>query len=182
MPVFVALFRGINVGKAKRLPMATVRSVLGDLGATNVSTLLNSGNAIFALPRGTTKSVATSLRAAIADAVGFDVPTIVLTGETFTKIVADNRIDSTKHDPAKLHVGFVADPSALAPLSAIEGTVGAPDRLHVGTHAAYLYFDRGTIDSPLSKAYAKAMGNTVTARNWATVEKIAAAVHALSRS
>ena len=47
MPRYVALFRGINVGKAKRIAMADLRALLGKLGYTDVQTLLNSGNAVF---------------------------------------------------------------------------------------------------------------------------------------
>lgn len=54
MPIFVALLRGVNVGKAKRVPMAELRALLAGLGHTGVATLLNSGNAVFsaAKPRG----------------------------------------------------------------------------------------------------------------------------------
>ena len=47
MPRYVALFRGINVGKAKRIAMADLRALLEKLGYTDVKTLLNSGNAVF---------------------------------------------------------------------------------------------------------------------------------------
>ncbi len=47
MPVYVALLRGVNVGKAKRVPMADLRAVLAGLDCTDVATLLNSGNAVF---------------------------------------------------------------------------------------------------------------------------------------
>ena len=47
MPAFVALLRGVNVGKAKRVPMAELRDLLSSLGYTGVATLLNSGNAVF---------------------------------------------------------------------------------------------------------------------------------------
>ena len=53
MPTFVALLRGVNVGKAKRVPMAELRALLSGLGYTGVATLLNSGNAVFHAPRGT---------------------------------------------------------------------------------------------------------------------------------
>jgi len=32
MPTFVALLRGVNVGKARRVPMADLRSLLGAMG------------------------------------------------------------------------------------------------------------------------------------------------------
>ena len=43
----IALLRGINVGKAKRIAMADVRALFADLGFTEVATLLNSGNVVF---------------------------------------------------------------------------------------------------------------------------------------
>jgi len=44
----VALIRGINVGRAKRVAMADLRAVVTDLGYRDVRTLLNSGNVVFA--------------------------------------------------------------------------------------------------------------------------------------
>jgi uncharacterized protein (DUF1697 family) len=46
VPAFVALLRGVNVGKGKRVPMGELRALLCALGYTGVSTLLNSGNAV----------------------------------------------------------------------------------------------------------------------------------------
>ncbi|MFM2088805.1 MAG: hypothetical protein RLZZ237_3674, partial [Pseudomonadota bacterium] len=43
----VAFLRGINVGRAKRVAMADLRKLLGDLGMTQVNTVLNSGNVVF---------------------------------------------------------------------------------------------------------------------------------------
>ncbi len=63
MPKFVALLRGINVGKAKRVSMENLRALLAGLGFTDVSTLLNSGNAVFQATGGASASTpGTSLR------------------------------------------------------------------------------------------------------------------------
>ena len=43
----VALLRGINVGRAKRIAMAELRGLVAELGFTNVRTVLNSGNVVF---------------------------------------------------------------------------------------------------------------------------------------
>ncbi len=40
----VALLRGINVGGRNRLPMATLRELFVEAGATEVSTYIQSGN------------------------------------------------------------------------------------------------------------------------------------------
>ena len=53
MPTFVALLRGVNVGKSKRVPMGELRALLSGMGYTGVATLLNSGNAVFRARGGT---------------------------------------------------------------------------------------------------------------------------------
>jgi uncharacterized protein (DUF1697 family) len=44
---FVALLRGINVGKSVQVPMKTLKGLLEKLGLENVVTYLNSGNVLF---------------------------------------------------------------------------------------------------------------------------------------
>ena len=44
----IALLRGVNLGGNKKVPMAELRRLVEDLGFTEVSTLLNSGNVVFA--------------------------------------------------------------------------------------------------------------------------------------
>lgn len=72
----VALLRGINVGKAKRIAMADLRAVVTALGATDVQTLLNSGNVVFTARRAI---ASTTLQTAIRAGTGVDARTTVLT-------------------------------------------------------------------------------------------------------
>src|ERR1700744_4210713 len=72
MKRYIALLRGINVGKAKRVPMADLRALMESLGYAGVRTLLNSGNAVFDAKAGTAASHAKKLRAAILDTIGVD--------------------------------------------------------------------------------------------------------------
>lgn len=66
---YIALWRGINVGKAKRLAMADLKALLTELGATNISTLLNSGNAVFDMRR---KITGEQIRTAVREHLGVD--------------------------------------------------------------------------------------------------------------
>lgn len=47
MRTWVALFRGINVGGNNVLPMKELVAVLEDLGARDIRTYVQSGNAVF---------------------------------------------------------------------------------------------------------------------------------------
>ena len=70
MTTYVALLRGINVGKAKRIAMADLRALLEGLGYTDVATLLNSGNVVFKVGGGAAKRLAADISAAIATRLG----------------------------------------------------------------------------------------------------------------
>ena len=59
MTTHIALIRGINVGRNKRIAMADLRAMLASLGYRDVRTLLQSGNAVFTAP-GSTAAVATA--------------------------------------------------------------------------------------------------------------------------
>jgi uncharacterized protein (DUF1697 family) len=76
---FVALLRGINVGKGPRVSMKDLTAVLERAGARNVVTYLNSGNAVFEA-EGNAATWSTSIERAIERALGEIVPVVVRTG------------------------------------------------------------------------------------------------------
>ena len=77
MPRYVALFKGINVGKAKRIAMDDLRVLLGKLGFTDVQTLLNSGNAVFTAAAESALKLAEQIRQAVLTGTGVDALVIV---------------------------------------------------------------------------------------------------------
>ena len=174
MPTYVALLRGVNVGKAKRVPMAELRALLGDLGYTDVATLLNSGNAVFRAPGRSAAKIGAAIAAAIAARLGFDVPVIVKSAQELAAIVAENpiRIDESLH--SRLLVAFVQDSDALRSLATIAPLVTPAERFVVGDHAAYLYCADGILESKAGEALLGKAGRAATTRNWATVLKLAA--------
>ena len=90
MPTFVALLRGVNVGKARRVPMVALRDTLTRLGYTGVATVLNSGNAVFRAAHGTPARHASDIAAAISDKLHIEVPVIVKSASEMAVIVSEN--------------------------------------------------------------------------------------------
>jgi uncharacterized protein (DUF1697 family) len=176
MPTFVALLRGVNVGKAKRVPMADLRGLLEGLGYTGVATLLNSGNAVFRAGKGTPAKLAAHIAAAIEDQLAVEVPVIVQSAAELAAIVAENPFDTDASEHARMLVAFVQDAKALAGLAAIAALVAPPERFEVGTHAAYLLCANGILESKAGEALLGKVGKAATSRNWATVLKL----HALA--
>lgn len=166
MTRYVALWRGINVGQAKRLAMADLKALLAELGATHVVTLLNSGNAIFDAKR---KLTAGQIRAAVAQKLGVDAAVILKTADEWAAIAAPHGIDEAD-DPSRLLVAVTADAATLQAAAGI-ATQG-DERFVVTAHAAYLWCAHGILPSKAGVALLKKLGDGGTTRNWATVEKI----------
>lgn len=164
----IALWRGINVGKAKRLAMADLKALLAELGATDVATLLNSGNAVFSSRR--TLSAVT-IRAAVAARLGVDAAVILKTAAEWAAIAGDCPI-AEADDPSRLLVAITADAAALQAAARIGAASG--ERFVVTPHAAYLWCGNGILESKAAVALLKTLGEAGTTRNWATVQKLAA--------
>lgn len=173
----VALLRGINVGKAKRIAMADLRGLFQDLGFGDVRTLLNSGNVVFTAGRAT-RDLAPTIEVAIARRLGVTSRVTVLTGLELDEIVAGNRLLKIATDPSRLMVSVVSNPVDMNRVKPLLKRDWGTGRMALGPRVAYLWCPDGILDSELATAVAKALGDGVTTRNWATVMKL----HALTRS
>jgi uncharacterized protein (DUF1697 family) len=170
---FVALLRGVNVGGAKRVPMAEWRAQLQQLGYTDVATLLNSGNAVFGAARGSATRHAAQIAESLRTGLGVDVPVIVKSAGELDAIVAANPI-ADPAEPSRLLVVFAPDAATLAGLEPIGSLVAAPERFEIGRHAAYLHCPQGILKSRAGEALLGRAGRGVTTRNWTTTLKLRA--------
>jgi uncharacterized protein (DUF1697 family) len=174
VPAFVALLRGVNVGKAKRLPMAGLRSLLTGLGYKQITTLLNSGNAVFSAPNGPSSKFAQAIAKALADEFEFEVPVVVKSATELREIVAENPLVLAASDHTRLLVVFAQTSSAFASLAGAAELVVPTEQLRLGKHAAYFYCPNGILQSKAGEALLGKVGKMVTTRNWATVLKLRA--------
>jgi uncharacterized protein (DUF1697 family) len=172
----VALLRGINVGRAKRVEMADLRALVESLGYTDVRTLLNSGNVVFTAPRAAPGKAAARIEEALAGQLGISARVTVFTAAELAAAVRDNPLLEVAGDPSRHFVAFLADPAdrRLEPLA---GQEWAPEVLALGPRVAYIWCPEGLLASRLSEAVGRALGDAVTTRNWATVTKL----HTLAR-
>lgn len=174
MPRFIALLRGINVGKAKRVPMAELRALLSRLGYTSVATILNSGNAVFSANTGKAATHAARISNAISSRFQFDVPVIVKSAEELHSVIAGSPIKVAAPEHSRYLVTLVQDYKLLADLSAVTALAVAPEKFVVGSHAAYMHCPAGILQSKVGKALLGKAGRSATTRNWATILKLQA--------
>lgn len=175
---FVALFRGINVGKAKRLAMADLRALLEALGYLGVRTLLNSGNAVFESASESPDQHARRIRQAVASELGVDALVIVKSAKEFAAIVAGNPLTAIATDPSRLLVAITEASIALPALKSLANAEWGAEVVQVGDYAAYLWCANGILESKAAVALLKGLAESGTTRNWTTVQKL----HALLQS
>jgi uncharacterized protein (DUF1697 family) len=175
---FVALLRGVNVGRANRVAMADLRALLADLGYGDVRTLLNSGNAVFtaAAPVDDPAAVAQLIEESLAVRLGVRTMVIMVRSRDLTEAIADNPLGDIADDSARLLVAFPSRPADLEGLAPLANIDWAPEALAVGSRAAYLWCPGGVAESRLWREVSRALGDRLTARNWTTVLKLQALV------
>jgi uncharacterized protein (DUF1697 family) len=172
----VALFRGINVGRAKRVAMADLRELFADLGYRDVRTLLNSGNVVFTDPGSTGGDAAARIEAAMAPRLGFSARVTVLTAAELATVIGEDPQTGVASDPTRHLVFVLRDPADRARLAPLTAEDWSPEALAVGARAAYLWCPEGILESRAVEALNRALGDGVTSRNWATMIKLAALV------
>lgn len=172
----VLLIRGINVGGHHKVPMAELRELLGDLGHTNVRTLLNSGNAVFDVGRRAEPlKLAAAIEGALERRFGFRPRAFVLSADALDVVVAENALVSVGHNPSRLMVAFFSEASDRAKVAPLLRQDWGREALAVGSKAVYAWCPDGVLQSPLFEAVGRALRAGVTTRNWSTTLKVQAA-------
>jgi len=173
----VALLRGVNVGKAKRVAMADLRALVTAAGYGEARTLLNSGNVVFTGASHATSDVAARLEKAIEAHAGFHTHVVVLDSAELAVVVRENSL--TQADIAsRLMVAFVQDRQRLTQVRTLVSQDWGDEAIVVGSQAAYVWAPHSVLESPAYEAVAARLGTAMTARNWSTVQKLHALVTA----
>jgi uncharacterized protein (DUF1697 family) len=169
----VALLRGINVGGNNPLPMKDLARLFSDAGCTNVRTYIQSGNVIFDAAADAPK-VTSTVSAQIQKKFGYRIPVISRTAEQLIQTIESNPYLKSVADERWLHVYFLAGAPNAAAIASLDPTRSAPDAFHVLGQEIFLHLPNGMGRSKLTNAYFDAkLSTTCTARNWATVLKLA---------
>jgi len=169
---YIALFRGINVGGRNTLPMEDLVALLESLGCDDVSTYIQSGNAVFRHGEKQAPRLAAKISSAIRDSYRFRPDVLLLTPELLEQAVASNPFPEAESEPSKLHLFFLAAAAASPDTDSIERLRAENERIVVNPSLAYLHAPDGIGRSRLAAGLEKALGVTATGRNWRTVNKI----------
>lgn len=172
MPVYIALFRGINVGGSNKLPMADLKALLADLGAADVRTYIQSGNAVFRHDGRDRDVLARRIGKAVEACHGFEPRVLVITPGQLDRAMADNPFPEAAKEGKFLHLFFLASTPGDPDREKLDSLKASTEDWRLDGDRFYLHAPEGIARSKLAAGAEKALGVTATARNWNTVRKL----------
>jgi uncharacterized protein (DUF1697 family) len=172
---YVVLLRGINVGGKNKIPMAILKKCVEELGFSNVSTFIASGNVILESNK-PVDEIKAQLEKALPESFKLDdelIKVLVLTRNQLQSVI-DNKPEGFGEQPEKYHsdaIFLIGIDSAWAmPLfNPREGV----DKVWPGDGVIYSQrLSSQRTKSRLSKIMATPAYKSMTIRNWSTTTKL----------
>jgi uncharacterized protein (DUF1697 family) len=173
MPRLVALLRGINLARTRRIAMADLREALTAGGYADVRTHLQSGNVVLTTDQAP-DAAARDLETRIAERFGFDVDVLVRTADELAEVVAANPLGEFATDGSKHFVAFLSGAPDSDAVAAIAERDFGDERFTAIGREIYVWCPDGLRDCGVMKAIAdrRLAVATATVRNWNTVAKL----------
>ena len=168
MTRYALLLRGVNVSGANIVKMADFRAFLTGLGLENVETYIQSGNAVFgsALPKGAIHKLVSE---AFPARFGFAPKMMIVTGQELAEAIDGNPFTGPAIDPARLHLGFMAEEPAKSALEKIAAKPRDREEYQIAGRVFYLHSPDGVGKSKFFEGLERMLKVPVTFRNWRTV-------------
>jgi len=175
MSTYVVLLRGINVGGKNKVPMAALRECLAELGFSNVSTYIASGNVILDSYE-SPDEIATRVEAALPARFRLDdevIRALVLSHDQL-KAVIDNKPEGFGDEPDKyacdaIFLIGIDSAEAMAVFSPREGV----DSVWPGDGVIYSQrLSAQRTKSRLGKIVGTLAYRSMTIRSWRTTTKL----------
>lgn len=172
---YVAFLRGINVGGNSIVSMDQLKESFRNMGFTNVQTVLNSGNVVFAANQRDPVKIAILIENTLQKIFHRPIHTLLRRDTQIQALVQDNPFKKVTMTPAiRCHVTFLAVPHEKRVPFSLESSGNDYGILQVRTEEVCWFVDvgsgKGTAD--IMGILEKEFGNHITTRTWNTVVKI----------
>ena len=174
MTACVSLFRGINVGGNRIVPMNELKSLHEALGFRHVVTYIQSGNVVFSSDETDPARLARQIEESFAQKFGFRSQVIVRTSAELEEIIASNPFQNQpEKEPKWILVLFLATRPEDTTLEDLKKSYSGPEEIYLTGQELYVYYSEGVGRSKLTLPLIEKKLKTVgTGRNWNTVLRL----------
>lgn len=154
--------------------MGDLRTLLLAVGAEDVVTYVQSGNAVFKSRMGDAAALTEAIERRIGRDLGLEITVVLRTKAQLARVAAGNPFAAGESDVKKLLVTFLAETPSRARVRALDPSEFAPDEFRLVGKEVYLHCPDGYGRTKLSNAhFEKQLGVAATTRNWNTVRNLA---------
>jgi uncharacterized protein (DUF1697 family) len=174
MPVWIALFRGINIGGHNKVKMADLKTAFEELGFTDVRTYIQSGNVLFRSDEAE-GPLRLKITQKFKETFGF-APALVLRAAAELKTLVERcpfsqeMIDARANpDFETFYVAFFPDAPDAAAAARMEAFKAEREEYRLVGRDLYILLSHSIRESKLAGYVTKL---EATARNWNTVRKL----------
>jgi uncharacterized protein (DUF1697 family) len=153
--------------------MPELRALVEDLGCSDVSTYLQSGNVVFRSERAA-GPLAKSIEQGIESELGLDVTVVIRSRRQLERLVVANPFGRPRAKENTLYVTFLAEKPDRQRVRQLAEESFEPERFALAGQDVYLVFPNGYGRSKLNNALLeRRLGVPATTRNWRTVTALA---------
>jgi uncharacterized protein (DUF1697 family) len=170
----VSLFRGINVGGNRIVPMNELKGLHEALGFRDVVTYIQSGNVVFSSDETDPAQLAKQIEEAFAQKFGFRSQVIVRTAIELEETIANNPFQHSPEKESKsVLVVLLATRLESSALEGLKHSYSGPEEMYLMGQELFVYYPdgmgRSKLTLPLIEKKLKTAG---TGRNWNTVLRL----------
>jgi len=179
MPQYIAFLRGINVG-GHRVKMDRLRALFDEMGMSEVSTFIASGNVIFRTDSDDGDAVTQQIERHLSQGLGYDVPTFLRSPPQLAEIASFEALDPGDGGEPEhsVYVVLLPAPASDGLRLRFAGLCTEMDEFLVSGTEVYWQIKGKLSDSPLFQVGLKAalQGLPTTTRNLNTLRRLAARI------
>ncbi|MCP5470280.1 MAG: DUF1697 domain-containing protein [Chlamydiales bacterium] len=172
MSVYVALFRGINVGGKNKISMKSLIKIIEENGYTGIRTYIQSGNVLFQGSHSKAKKFSKIIGQAIQDHYGFHPDILIIDSKQLEQSVNANPFPQAENHPKSLHLYFLDCLPKHFNIEKLNKLKSANESFQIIDRVFYLHAPDGIGRSKLAAKIEVLLGIKATARNWNTVFKL----------
>jgi uncharacterized protein (DUF1697 family) len=176
MATHAAFLRGMNVGPHHRVSNDELQRMFSALGFAEVKTFRASGNVAFTAGPGPLEALTLSIEGALAQELGYAVPTFLRTAKEMRAMAALQPFDSRLREQGagKLQVSILAARPSAPMRKRVLALASDRDRLAFGVRELYWLPSGGILETELDLAAIDSALGATTRRTKATIEQMAA--------
>lgn len=175
MTSHLALLRGINVGGKHLLPMKDLAAIFEAAGATEVRTLIQSGNVVYGAEAKVAAKLPGLVEAAIQKQLGFGAPVVTRSATQVAAALDASPFIARGIPEDFVHLMFLKDRPTAAQAKALGNSPFLPDDFVLHGDVVHLHLPYGVARTKLTNAWFDGrLGTIGTLRNWRTMQKLRA--------